>query len=400
MLAPRAILNRSSSVPWTTAVIPQARALHHRISIVPFPPKRRAPTRPNLGRPFSVTAARGVMIPNVFVPPLVFVGLLVALWTWKCTMIILFQNRLLYMSYMPPFARSEKIADYEQECRPVQWKETYIRSLDGTRLAVCIGNMPVTTPEASPDQRKRSVVICYFQGNGGSTPPRLPLLSSVLRELACSSSTSVTYTLVALSYRGYWKSSGRASQPGIERDAQALLDWVSQTFAVPDRDLQVILWGHSLGSAVVSTATATYLARLPSSSSSSSSPVAGLVLETPSTSTKDVLKNLYPQRWLPYRYLWPFLWNRWSSAAAFERIARWRDNGPQGQRGTPPILLLVADEDELIPSQAAHELERLCQTLGLDAERKNVAGALHSEAVLKPPGKAALVRFIRKATDS
>ncbi|RHZ62532.1 alpha/beta hydrolase [Aspergillus thermomutatus] len=404
MLARRAISNRFPPAAWTRAVVLQAQGLHHRISSLPFLHKRTSPRRPDIPRPFSVTAARGVMIPNVFVPPLVFVGLLIALWTWKCTMIILFQDRLLYMSYMPPFARSEKIADYQAECRPVQWKETHMRSLDGTKLAVCVGSMPVTVTGDSTKQQKRSVVICYFQGNGGSTPPRLPLLSSVLRELATSSSSSpssfVDYTLVALSYRGYWKSSGRASQTGIERDAQALLDWVMDTFGAPGTDLQVILWGHSLGSAVASTATATYLARLPSSSSSSSSSVAGVVLETPSTSTKDVLKNLYPQRWLPYRYLWPFLWNRWSSAAALERIARWRDNDPQRQRGTPPILLLVADEDEMIPSQAADELERLCQRLGLNAERKSVAGALHTEAVLKREGKEALIKFIRKATDS
>ncbi|KAL5042099.1 hypothetical protein BDW71DRAFT_200831 [Aspergillus fruticulosus] len=255
------------------------------------------------------------MIPNIFMPPLVFAGLLIALWKWKCAMIGLFRNRLLYMSYMPPFARSEKIADYHAECRPAQWKEMYIRSLDGTTLAACVG----------------------------STPPRLPLLSSVLRELAISSSSSVDYTLVALSYRGYWKSSGRASQTGIEHDTQAFLDWIIDTLAATGTNLQVILWGHSLKSAIVSTATAAYLARLPSAFSSSS-PVAGKV--------------------------------------------------------TPPILLLVADEDEMIPSQAADELERLCQRLRLNAERQSAAGALHTEAVLKRQGKEALIKFIRKATDS
>ncbi|KAE8333919.1 hypothetical protein BDV39DRAFT_188247 [Aspergillus sergii] len=181
-------------------------------------------------------------IPSLLVPPLIFVGLLLALWTWKCFWIVVLQDKLLYLSWLPPLARSEKIADYEAECRPVQWTEKQIRSLDGTKLA----------------------------GNGGSTPLRLPLLSQVLRTikersmstpLSKSSSDGTEFTIVALSYRGYWTSSGRATQSGIELDAQAFLDWVSETYTAPDTDLEVILWGHSLGSAIASSATATYLSR-------------------------------------------------------------------------------------------------------------------------------------------
>ncbi|KAE8316135.1 hypothetical protein BDV41DRAFT_562402 [Aspergillus transmontanensis] len=181
-------------------------------------------------------------IPSLLVPPLIFVGLLLALWTWKCFWIVVLQDKLLYLSWLPPLARSEKIADYEAECRPVQWTEKHIRSLDGTKLA----------------------------GNGGSTPLRLPLLSQVLRTikeksmptpLSTSSSDGTEFTIVALSYRGYWTSSGRATQSGIELDAQAFLDWVSETYTAPDTDLEIILWGHSLGSAIASSATATYLSR-------------------------------------------------------------------------------------------------------------------------------------------
>ncbi|KAE8363786.1 hypothetical protein BDV27DRAFT_145864 [Aspergillus caelatus] len=181
-------------------------------------------------------------IPSLLVPPLIFVGLLLALWTWKCFWIVVLQDKLLYLSWLPPLARSEKIADYETECKPVQWTEKQIRSLDGTKLA----------------------------GNGGSTPLRLPLLSQVLRTikekskstpLFTSPSDSTEFTIVALSYRGYWTSSGRATQSGIELDAQAFLNWVSETYTAPDTDLEVILWGHSLGSAIASSATATYLSR-------------------------------------------------------------------------------------------------------------------------------------------
>lgn len=367
-------------------------------------------------RYFSATVAKrvslaGVMIPNIAVPPVLFVGMLLTLWAWKCFWIIVMQDKLLYMSWMPPFTRSELMEDYERECRPVKWEESSMRSLDGTKLALCIGNIPkensLSLVASSPvGQRKKHVVICYFQGNGGSMPPRLPILSTILRGLARSkpsdsSDQSTEYTMVALSYRGYWKSSGRASQIGIEKDGRALIEWVTKTYSSPDTDLKIVLWGHSLGSAVVSHTTATYLNQL--TANGEGSPVhqlSGIVLETPSTSTKDILKNLYPQKWLPYRYLWPFLWNHWSSAAAIGRIGRWRDEAPNEERKPPAILLLIADQDEMIPSQAADELERLCQQHRLDAERKSVAGALHTEAVLKPEGQETLLAFIRRVAQN
>ncbi|KAE8415036.1 Alpha/Beta hydrolase protein [Aspergillus pseudocaelatus] len=394
-------------------------------------------------------------IPSLLVPPLIFVGLLLALWTWKCFWIVVLQDKLLYLSWLPPLARSEKIADYEAECKPVQWTEKQIRSLDGTKLAVCEGRIPVhsrsnliasatsgeSDPQSTKAKKRKSVVICYFQGNGGSTPLRLPLLSQVLRTIkekskstpsSTSPSDSTEFTIVALSYRGYWTSSGRATQSGIELDAQAFLNWVSETYTAPDTDLEVILWGHSLGSAIASSATATYLSRHDGDQSSVNETgvprpvhIAGLILEAPSSSIKDMLISLYPQKWLPYRYLWPFSWNHWSCTTAMERIARWRDQNkeqndaiPQGARtGTPmlprpgqscissesfrsppPILLLSAESDEVIPPHVADGLESDGERLGLKLERKDVRGALHTEAPVKVDGREALVNFIFHCT--
>ncbi|KAE8381215.1 Alpha/Beta hydrolase protein [Aspergillus bertholletiae] len=408
----------------------------------------------NFQRPRSfVTTA----IPSLLVPPLIFVGLLLTLWTWKCFWIVVLQDKLLYLSWLPPLARSEKIADYEAECRPVQWTEKQIRSLDGTKLAVCEGRIPVPScsgngrstaatsdaPRNPPGPKRKAVVICYFQGNGGSTPLRLPLLSQVLRSIrekststsavAASALDGTEFTIVALSYRGYWTSSGRATQSGIELDAQAFLDWVSDTYAAPDTDLQVILWGHSLGSAIASNATATYLSRHDGDCASvgetgtpRSVGIAGLVMEAPSSSIKDMLISLYPQKWLPYRYLWPFSWNHWSCTTAMERIARWRDQSKErgsavvqqsksgslilpesGQctnlgplRSPPPILLLSAQSDEVIPPHVADDLESDGKRLGLELERKDVRGALHTEASVKVDGREALVNFFIRRTSN
>lgn len=336
------------------------------------------------------------------------------------------QDKLLYLSWLPPLTRSETIADYEKECRPVEWTEKQIRSLDGTKLAVCEGRVPLRDDtrlrsEASA-KPKRSVVICYFQGNGGSTPMRLPLLSQLLRSiietakpnpLVVSGGDDVQYTILALSYRGYWRSSGRATQSGIETDAQAFLNWVSDNYRDPNIETQVILWGHSLGAAVAAAATATYLPRRhaqlrPSDNVRRSKPllpIAGLVMEAPTSSIKDMLISLYPQRWLPYRYLWPLSWNSWDVKVSMDQLARWRDKIETGEdeaisRSVPPILLLSAEKDEVIPEYVPGELESHAKALNLDIERKNVPGAMHIEAPLKLEGRKTLVDFILRNTTS
>lgn len=372
-------------------------------------------------RPILCTWTRGLAtaaIPNVLVPPLIFIGLLLSLWLWKCFWIVVMQNKLLYLTWLPPFTRSEKIADYEVNCRPVQWEEKQIRSLDGTKLAICEGHIANMSDgkdqqRTSKSVRKRRVVICYFQGNGGSMPMRLPLLSQVLRTITETSKSTTKaqarqndteYTIAALSYRGYWTSSGRATQSGIEKDAQAFLNWVSETYQAPDADLEIVLWGHSLGAAVASAATASYLASQQSKQTSthkcngSLAPLVGLIFEAPTSSIKDMLISLYPQKWLPYRYLWPLSWNTWDITKSMSQMARWRDE--LGNRATdpatrlPPIFLLSAEKDEIVPSYVPGKLERCARSLDLDLKTKEVAGAMHTEAPLKLDGRKALVEFI------
>ncbi|KAL3494359.1 Alpha/Beta hydrolase protein [Aspergillus germanicus] len=343
-------------------------------------------------------------IPSILVPPAIFVGLLLALWTWKCFWIVVLQDKLLYLSWLPPLSRSESIADYAGEFRGVHWTEKSIRSLDGTRLALCEGRFPAKTSR-SLNARQKSVVICYFQGNGGSTPLRLPLLSQVMRTIKDSTnSPDAEYIVVALSYRGYWKSSGRATQRGIELDAQAFLKWVSETYSTPDTDLQVVLWGHSLGAAVASTTTVTQLSITTASHEQAGPdtpiPISGLILEAPISSIKDMLISLYPQKWLPYRYLWPFSWNNWDVAAALEKIARNREEAPESARLIPPIFIMSAASDEVIPLWVADQLEEKAKTLALDVERKNVKGAMHIEGPLKVDGRKALVDFILRVSSS
>lgn len=316
-------------------------------------------------------------LPTYLVPPVVFTGLLIALWTYKVVMTVVFQEKILYMSYMPPQTRAERIEDYAATCKPVEWEEVRIKSLDGTNIALGVGSIP--SKETSDGVvATRETVICYLQGNGGSVPPRLPLLSHTLKLLHSRAGESVRYTMVALSYRGYWTSSGRATEPGIKLDAQATLDWILSNHP----NARVVLWGQSLGAGVACAAAAEHLAK------NDREIVQGLILETPFTSVSSMLKALYPERWLPYRYLSGFLRSHWDSEVALRRIAS-VEVGRQ-----PQVMLIAATRDEVVPSEEAVKLETLCGETSLTFKRVNVIGALHNEATTRREGQEAVANFV------
>lgn len=386
-------------------------------------------------------------------------------------MMIIFQNKIIYMPSMPPFSRSEKLEDYVNTCKPVVWTEHSIESGDGTALKLLEGTIP--PPMTEDADVRQHVVIVYFQGNASSLPPRLPHLSSILKLLQMSSNETTNnttkYTLVALSYRGFWKSKGSANQKGIELDAQATLKWISDHYAsqstFPDNataqlPTKVILWGQSIGAGVATTALATWSQSTHTSKTSSTEatqpqtqklPVSGLLLETPFTSLKAMLIELYPQKFLPYRYLGPFLMSTWDSTAALSEIGGLltelqkqlvradrnsgdldsktavkstdttdndtgkistaasnptkKDSPPTDHISTPPlhILLLEAENDELVPKADARTLFTLCTENYRDvikSEHKVVTGALHTDVMMKAEGKREIVKFLRRFGNS
>lgn len=313
----------------------------------------------------------------VITPPAVFAGLLVTLWTYKCLMMVVFQNKIIYMPSVPPFSRAEKVEDYASQCRPVRWTEHRLRSADGTALRLLESCM---TSEDQP-QRSARVVVVYFQGNASSLPPRLPYLSQILKaaHASCSAGSGYEVTMVALSYRGFWKSGGRPSQAGIEMDAEAAIRWVLQRY---DEGTKVVLWGQSIGSGVAALA----VARLLQKDRAQFDRISGLLLETPFVDLRAILIAMYPQKWLPYRYLAPFLMSTWESNRALVAIG--------DAKSTLQVFLLQAGSDEIVPIGQAEMLEDVCRAGGIQVKREIVPGALHQDIMMKPVGRQHIVRFI------
>lgn len=133
------IFRRNTSYPWTSKAV--SRSFDH------YLPSNRTV----------------INVSPVSLPPLVFGGLVLALWTWKCFMMIVFQNKIIYMPGLPPNARREKISDYITQCGGITWREAQIVSADRTQITLCLAT--VGTPErwlnpSSPCP----VYILYFQG--------------------------------------------------------------------------------------------------------------------------------------------------------------------------------------------------------------------------------------------
>jgi len=80
--------------------------------------------------------------------------------------------------------------------------------------------------------------VVYFHGNGGN----LSIWAPIVSDLAVHG-----YDVLAVDYRGYGLSSGRPTETGVYRDADAVLEHVPTANA---GSLPVIYWGRSLGTAV------------------------------------------------------------------------------------------------------------------------------------------------------
>jgi fermentation-respiration switch protein FrsA (DUF1100 family) len=100
-----------------------------------------------------------------------------------------------------------------------------IATTDGEQLHAW--QLPAEAPRAQ---------IVYFHGNGGNLSVWAPILVPLAQR---------GYSVLAVDYRGYGRSSGRPSERGLYRDVDAVIDraWRDRNPGTP-----MVYWGRSLGS--------------------------------------------------------------------------------------------------------------------------------------------------------
>jgi uncharacterized protein len=107
-------------------------------------------------------------IHTALMPPLIFFGLFITLWSWKCIMLVVFQNTIIYNPFLPPDARRLRIADYARHCGGIRWREETIRSLDRTHLSLCVCEVDSAVPSRATGAartHRTTVYILYLQGS-------------------------------------------------------------------------------------------------------------------------------------------------------------------------------------------------------------------------------------------
>ena len=102
-------------------------------------------------------------------PPLVFANILLALWAYKvrfvfsdnrrmrlnfgwaqCMMLIILQNKLIYLPYIPSGARQETIEQYRPQLLGLDWTTTEVRTRDSKKLLACVAEIRFQLPSFPP----------------------------------------------------------------------------------------------------------------------------------------------------------------------------------------------------------------------------------------------------------
>ena len=198
------------------------------------------------------------------------------------------------------------------------------------------------------DQPGGRLVFLLAHGNSGDRSQAKPQMRMLARKLGCH--------VVAFDYRGYADSSQEVAPTpdGLEEDLFAVYSWIVFNCRVPAS--RVVLWGHSLGGAVI----LRMLARLPKSAPSAvgGTPLAA-ILESTFSSLHDELAAfplLRPFRCLPHFELCirePITSNRrlnFDSVALLPKVHC-------------PLLFLHALDDNVIPFRLGLKLYEAAREL-------------------------------------
>jgi fermentation-respiration switch protein FrsA (DUF1100 family) len=173
-------------------------------------------------------------------------------------MLYLFQGSMVFLANLPGRALDAKPSDIG-----LAYEDVQIDTADGERLHGWF----------VPAAEVRGTLL-FFHGNAGNISHRLESIMIFNR---------LGLDVLIVDYRGYGQSTGKPSEPGTYRDAEAAWDYLVRTRGVePGR---IVIFGRSLGGAVG----AWLAAQLPDDGQP-----AAVIIESSFTSGADMARRLYP----------------------------------------------------------------------------------------------------------
>lgn len=248
---------------------------------------------------------------------LIVVGGLIVLYVVFNILVYFFQR---LMIYHPDKELSETPASMN-----LDYEDVVIPTSDGQKLSGWF--IPHPSPRA---------VLLYFHGNTGNMSEPVPLLR-ILHNL--------NLAVLIIDYRGYGRSTGKPSEVGTYRDAEAAWAYLVNTRGITPED--IVIYGCSLGGAI-----AIWLA--------TQHRPAALVAGSTFLNIRQIARDLFPM--IPVTLLSRIHYN----------------NKKRIQQISCPVLIMHSTEDDLIPFE--HGLG-LFQTAKPPKEFLELRGP-HGEAVL------------------
>lgn len=185
----------------------------------------------------------------------------------------------------------------------IDYEEVLFSSTDGTRLSGWF--VPAKESQAT---------ILFCHGNTGNISNELPPLKMY---------HTLGFSMFFFDYRGFGHSEGVPSEKGIERDAEAAMQYLLKVKKIPLK--QIIILGRSFGGSVAAPLAVRY-------------PAKALMLEATFTSLKDMGEKRYPI--FPVDLL---LRERYDSIHKIAKISS-------------PVLVVHSRNDEVIPFEQGQRL--------------------------------------------
>jgi pimeloyl-ACP methyl ester carboxylesterase len=207
-------------------------------------------------------------------------------------------------------------------------------AFDAVRLTTSDGETLIAW-QLEPDEPIADVV--YFHGNGGNLSLWLPVFAALHAH---------KLRVLAVDYRGYGLSSGRPSEDGVYRDAEAVAQQAARG-RVKSADRPLVFWGRSLGGPIA--AAASRVVRPD-----------GLILESSFADKAAVVRSQPVLRMLNV-----------FGAYRFETVNLLRDF-------RNPVLVLHGNRDSVVPFALGRELYSRLETPKRFVE---ISGADHNDVI-------------------
>ncbi len=179
------------------------------------------------------------------------------------------------------------------------------------------------------------------------------------------------YSVLALDYRGYGRSSGKASIRGVHEDAAAALAWLAAQQG--EADMPVIVYGQSLGASIAIRSVA---------SSPFRDTVAAVVAESPFARYRGIAREKLSQVWLTWPLQWPLSLLISDRYAAIDVV---------NQLSPIPLLLIHGAHDVVVDVRHS---QRLYAAAGLPKDLWVIPQGGHIDATRRESVRERLLAFL------